>query len=78
MRYRETEVKKTVEMELLLIKQERERLSKSEKEYELKLKELDVYKMKLEKEHTEAITSYKSELQRDYKDQDFDIHRRKL
>ena len=34
MRYREAEVKKTVEMELYLIKQERERITKTQKEYE--------------------------------------------
>jgi len=62
MRYREAEVKKTVEMELYLVKNERDKLSKTEKEYELKLKELDAYKVKLEKEHAEEISRFKSDL----------------
>lgn len=78
MRYREGEVKKSVEMELYLVKSERDKLLKSEKEYELKLKELETYKIKLEKEHSEDLSRYKSELNRELKDQDFDIHRRKL
>ena len=44
----------------------------------MKLKELDTYKIKLEKEHSEEIAKYKSELNRDLKDQDFDLHRRKM
>ena len=67
-RYRENEVKKTVEMELYLIKQEREKIQKMEKEYEMKLKEIDSYKMKLEKEKTEDFSKYKSEINREMKD----------
>lgn len=61
-----------------MLKQERERFVKSEREYELKLKEMDTYKIKLEKDHLEDVERFKSEFQRKFKDQDFDMHRRKL
>lgn len=45
---------------------------------ELRLKELETHRVKLEKEHIESIEKFKSELQRSFADQDFELHRRKL
>jgi septal ring factor EnvC (AmiA/AmiB activator) len=42
------------------------------------LKELEVHRLKIDKEHLEAIERYKSDLSRSFADQDFDLHRRKL
>ena len=61
-----------------LLKSEKESLLKTQKDYELKLKEIEHLRTKLEKDHIEEIERFKSNLQRSMKDQDFDLHRRRL
>ena len=78
MRYRESEIKKTVEMELYVVKNEKDRMTKTITEYEQKLAEVENFKIRLEKQHLEDIERFKSEHTRQYKDQDFEIHRRRL
>ena len=78
MRYRENDIKKTVEMELVIIRNEKDRMAKTIKEYELKLQEMENFKLKLEKQQVEEMERFKSDYQRKFKDQDFDIHRRRL
>lgn len=78
MRYRENDVKKTVEMELYLIKAEKEKMLSSAREYEQKIAEMESYKLRLEKQHIESVEKFKSDYQRSFKDQDFEIHRRRL
>jgi hypothetical protein len=78
MRMREAEVKKSMEMELYLLKQEKDKIEKTSREYELKIRDLETHKAKLEKEHIEEIERFKANLQVSFKDQDFDIHRRRL
>ena len=77
-RYREQDVKKTVEMELYLVKSEKDRMAQTIREYEQKLNEVENLKLRLEKQHLEDMERFKSDYQRQYKDQDFDIHRRRL
>ena len=77
-RAREQEAKKTIEVELHMARSERDQLSKTQRKCELRLKELEAQRFKLDKEHIEAVERFKSELQRSFADQDFDIHRRKL
>ena len=78
MRARENETKKTLEVELLMAKNERDALSKSQREAEIRLKDLEVQRIKLDKEHVEQIERYKSDLQRQFQDTDFELHRRRL
>ena len=78
MRYRESDVKKTVEMELILVKGEKERMSRQIREYEQRVNDVEQLKLRLEKQHIEEVERFKSEYQRQFKDQDFDIHRRRL
>ena len=66
MRARENETKKTLEVELLMVKNERDALSKSQREAEIRLKDLEVQRIKLDKEHVEQIERYKSDLQRQF------------
>jgi hypothetical protein len=68
LRSRETEMKKTLEVELHLAKTERDSLSKAQRECELKLKDLEVHRIKMDKEHIEGIERYKSDLQRNFSD----------
>ena len=68
MRARENETKKTLEVELLMAKNERDALSKSQRESEIRLKDLEVQRIKLDKEHVEQIERYKSDLQRQFQD----------
>ena len=49
MRYRESDVKKTVEMELLIIKGEKDRMSQTIHDYESKIVELENFKLRIEK-----------------------------
>ena len=67
-RARESETKKTLEVELLMARNERDALSKSQREAEIRLKDLEVQRIKLDKEHVEQIERYKSELQRQFQD----------
>lgn len=39
---------------------------------------MEQFKLRLEKQHVEDVERFKSEYQRNFKDQDFDIHRRRL
>jgi hypothetical protein len=66
LRARENETKKTLEVELLMAKNERDALSKSQREAEIRLKDLEVQRIKLDKEHVEQIERYKSDLQRQF------------
>ena len=78
MRYKEQDIKKTVEMELYLVKSEKDRMAQTIREYEQKLAEVENFKLRLEKQHVEDMERFKSEHARQYKDQDFEIHRRRL
>lgn len=68
LRARENETKKTLEVELVMAKNEREQLSKIQRDCEIRLKELEIHRVKLDKEHVEQIERYKSELQRSFQD----------
>jgi hypothetical protein len=78
LRSRENEAKKTLEVDLHMARTERDTLAKAQRETELKLKDLEVHRHKLDKEHIESLERYKSDLQRAFADQDFDLHRRRL
>jgi len=78
LRARDGELKKTVEMELVMIKRERSSAQEKEKEYLQKLKELEILKSELNKRVSETEHKVRSDIQRSYKDEDYDIHRRKL
>jgi hypothetical protein len=60
-RYRESDSKKTVEMELLVIKGEKDRMAQTIHDYEQKINELETFKLRLEKQHVEDIERFKSE-----------------
>jgi len=49
MRYREGDIKKTVEMELILVKGEKDRMVRQIREYEQKVGDLEQFKLRLEK-----------------------------
>jgi hypothetical protein len=66
LRARENETKKTLEVELLMAKNERDALSKSQREAEIRLKDLEVQRIKLDKEHVEQIERHKSDFQRQF------------
>lgn len=51
MRFRENDIKKTVEMELMMVKNEKDRMAKSIHDYELKVADLEKFKLRLEKQH---------------------------
>ena len=78
LRARENETKKTLEVELLMARNERDTLAKAQREAEVRLKDLEVQRIKLDKEHVEQIERYKADLQRQFQDQDFEHHRRRL
>jgi DNA replication protein DnaC len=78
LRYKEAEVKKTMEMELLLVKQERTKCQSLQSEYDKKLAEMNNIKLRLEKDMAEELNSFKTNYQRQFQDKDFDIHRRSL
>ena len=78
LRYKEAEVKKTMEMELILVKQERDKTKQLQTEYERKLAEMQSLRVRLEKEMAEEIAKFKSNYQRQFQDKDFEIHRRML
>ncbi len=68
MRYRETDAKKTVEMELYFVKAEKERMAHTIHDYEVKIADLESLKLRLEKQILEDIEKFKSEYQRSFKD----------
>jgi len=78
MRYRENDAKKTVEMELYFVKAEKDRMAHTIHDYEVKIGDLEQLKLRLEKQKIEDIEKFKSEYQRQFKDQEFEIHRRRL
>jgi hypothetical protein len=78
LRYREAEVKKTMEMELLLVKTERDKTKGLQGEYDKKLGEMSNIKLKLEKDMAEELQQFKTNYQRQFQDKDFEIHRRTL
>lgn len=49
MRLRENDIKKTVEMELILVKNEKDRMQQAIIDYERKLSEMEQFKLRLEK-----------------------------
>ena len=55
MRLRETDIKKTVEMELFLVKSEKDRMGSTIREYEQKLAEVENFKQRLEKQYVEDL-----------------------
>jgi hypothetical protein len=61
MRYRETDAKKTVEMELYFVKAEKERMAHTIHDYEVKIADLESLKLRLEKQKLEDIEKFKSE-----------------
>ncbi len=67
-RYRETDAKKTVEMELYFVKAEKERMAHTIHDYEVKIADLESLKLRLEKQKLEDIEKFKSEYQRSFKD----------
>ena len=68
MRYRETDAKKTVEMELYFVKAEKERMAHTIHDYEVKIADLESLKLRLEKQKLEDVEKFKSEYQRSFKD----------
>ena len=60
-RYRESDAKKTVEMELLVIKGGKDRMAQTIHDYEQKITELESFKLRLEKQHVEDLERFKSE-----------------
>ena len=77
-RYKEAEVKKTVEMELLLCRQERDKTQELAREYDRKLSEMSELRTRLEKDMQEELSSFKQAYQKQFSDKDFEIHRRVL
>ena len=61
-----------------MLRNEKDMLSKTQRDYELKIKEIEVMRVRLEKEKVEDVERAKSEMQRIHQDLDFEIHRRKL
>jgi len=78
LRYKEAEVKKTMEMELILVRQERDKTKALQTDYEHKLAEMQTIRARLEKELAEEMSKFKSNYQRQFQDKDFEIHRRML
>ena len=68
MRFKENDVKKTVEMELVLVKSEKEKMARAIHDYELKIADLETFTVRLEKRHAEDLERFKSEYQRQFKD----------
>ena len=61
MRYKEQDIKKTVEMELYLVKSEKDRMAQTIREYEQKLQEVETFKLRIEKQHLEDMERFKSD-----------------
>jgi hypothetical protein len=49
-----------------MARNERDALAKSQREAEIRLKDLEVQRIKLDKEHVEQIERYKADLQRQF------------
>jgi hypothetical protein len=78
LRYKEQESKKTVEMELLMIRNERDKLFQKEKEADLKLKDLNLLKAALEKKTQSDIDEYKRNYESKFEDEKRDIQIRRM
>ncbi len=61
MRYRENDIKKTVEMELYIVRAEKDKMGHSIHEYELKIADMEQLKMRLEKQRIEDTERFKSD-----------------
>ena len=57
---------------------ERDTLSKAQRELALKLKDLEIHRTKLDKEHIEVVERFKSEVQRQYSDTEWELERRRV
>lgn len=64
LRYKEAEIKKTMELELVLVKQERDKTLDLQREYEHKINEMSNIRLKLEKEMAEELSNFKNNYQR--------------
>ena len=80
MRVKESEMKKTVEMELMTIRAERESCAAKVRDAELKLKDLERLKIALEKKADNEIAEYRSKYEREREDEHraFESRRRQL
>ena len=80
MRVKESEMKKTVEMELMTIRAERESCAAKVRDAELKLKDLERLKIALEKKADNEIAEYRSKYEREREDEHraFEARRRQL
>lgn len=65
-------------MEQVMLRNEKDAASRLQKDLEIKMKEIEVLRVKLQKEHMESVELFKSDFQRKFQDQDFEQHRRKL
>jgi hypothetical protein len=77
-RYKDAEVKKTMEVELLVVKQERDKVRDIQTEYEKKLAEMRTLQLRLEKEMAEELERFKSNYKRQLEDKEYELHRRTL
>lgn len=78
LRIKEQELKKTVELELQVVKIERENLLSKEKEAELKLAENEKLRALLEKRCEDEISLFKREYEKLHDHEKRDLQRRKL
>lgn len=78
LRFKELDSKKTVEMELLIIKNEREKLMQKEKEADLKLKDLNLLKISLEKKSQADVDDYRRKVDSQREDERREIQVRRM
>lgn len=78
LRLKEQEMKKTVEMELIIIKSERDKLLQKEKEADLKLKDLNLLKLAYEKKVTTEIEEFKRKFEGDREEEKRQIQSRRM
>ena len=80
MRLKEADLKKTMEMELTLVKTERDSCKAKQRDADLKLKELERLKIALERKCDSEIEEFKAryERERDSDKRNFDAKRRQL
>ena len=80
LRFKDQDSKKTVEMELIVIKNTREQLMQKEKEADLKLKDLNLLKVALEKKSQSEIDEYRRKIdsQRDDERRELQVRRMQL
>lgn len=61
LRYRETDAKKTVEMELYFVRAEKDRMAHTIRDYESKIADMEQFKLRLEKQKVEDTEKFKSD-----------------